>query len=418
YLANIQTSGENLSELINNILDLSKIEAEKITLSRENINFRLLIQGIYHINRAQAFQKEVKFSYEFDPRLPDVVRSDRTKLHQILMNLVSNAIKFTPGKKAVVLRAKRKEDRIVLQVEDQGIGIPKSRQKRVFEAFEQVDDSMTRHYGGTGLGLAIVKKMTELLKGEIRLESQEGKGSLFSVEIPLVEERSEESETEETNWEDVRFSPDNKVLVVEDEPTNRGMIEVLFDELGMDIETADDGKTGVQKAIELKPDLVLMDMHMPGMSGMEATQQIRLHPVGQGIPIVALSADAFVDQQNAAYEAGVSSYLTKPLNFKNLVPVLAKYLRRDRPVLPTSRESAEPTPLPGEIEKRLLEEFDSLLRIPPYDAMEVKLQVEKMIELGRGFDSPYDKVLRKILQASLSRNSQQIPQLIKEILHG
>ncbi len=418
YLANIKTSGRNLSELINNILDLSKIEAGKMFLSLEDINLKLLIQGIFHINKAQALEKDIDFKYEFDPQLPEFVFSDRTFVHQILMNLVSNAIKFTPERKAVVLRAKRERNSILLEVEDEGIGIPKKLYNQIFGAFEQIDVSMTRQYGGTGLGLAIVRKMTELLKGEIKLESEEERGSRFSITIPLVDARSQSNESEEFQWEDIRFSPENKVLLVEDEATNQEMIEVLFRELGIKIELADNGKTGIEKVIALKPDLILMDIHMPGMDGMEATRCIRLLREGKEIPIVALSADAFTGQQKTALQAGVSEYLTKPLDFKKLMPILSKYLKPDKSADSSTSEALTLHPLPESVEKQLLEEYSILADIPPYDAKEIKRQMNKMMAMCRGFDSPHCQKLNEILAASVSRNSQKIPQLIKDILHG
>jgi len=418
YLENIQTGGENLSELINNILDLSKIEADKITLTRESINLKLLVQGIFHINKTEALKKNVTFQYELDPRLPKYIYSDRTKLHQILMNLVSNAIKFSPNNKTVMLRVKRQRGELVFEVEDEGIGIPKNRQSHVFEAFEQVDESMTRRYGGTGLGLYIVRKMTDLLEGEIELASEEEKGSLFTVKIPLQETDSINIKNDEVHWEDCHFSKNNKVLVIEDDPTNMEMIEVLFRELGLKIEKADNGKRGVEKALELKPDLILMDMHMPEIDGMEATRQIRENELGENIPIVAVSADAFIRQQNAAYQAGVSHYLTKPLDFKRLIPILLKYLRQEKTqILPDLNQRNRPD-LPETIREQLHEETVRLSKIPRYDALGIKLQVQKMMELSKPYDSSYDDILPKIIDASKSRNSKKIPVLIKEILNG
>lgn len=418
YLENIQTGGENLSELINNILDLSKIEADKITLSRESINLKLLVQGIFQINKTQALKKNVTFQYEFDPRLPEYIYSDRTKIHQILMNLVSNAIKFSHNNKIVILRAKRQRGMLVFEVEDEGIGIPENRLSHIFEAFEQVDDSMTRCYGGTGLGLYIVRKMVDLLEGEIELTSEEGKGSLFSVKLPLQETHSVEFKIDEIHWEDYDFSPDNKVLVIEDDHNNMEMITVLFRELGLKIEKADNGKRGVEKALEIIPDVILMDMHMPEIDGMEATRQIRSNERGKNIPIVAVTADAFMRQQNAAYHAGVSDYLTKPLDFKRLIPVLIKYLRYEKPQISSDVNTTIRLEIPLDVKQQLHEETVKLSRIPRYDALEIKLQVQKMMELSKGFDSLYNEILPKIIDASKSRNSKKIPVLIKEILHG
>ncbi len=417
HLDHIKTSGENLSELINNVLDLSKIEAGKMVLVQEEINLKLLVQGIFHINKAQALEKGIAFTYEYDPRLPTFISSDRTRLQQVLMNLVSNAIKFTPEKGKVALRAYRNTHFMLFEVEDEGIGIPENRQMQIFEAFEQMDESLTRHHGGTGLGLAIVRKAIELLKGTVRLTSEVGAGSTFTVKIPLVETKSAVIEEPEFNWEELHFSEESCVLVVEDDPTNREMIEVLFRELGIRIEKAGDGKTGVKKALECKPDLVLMDMHMPGMDGMEATRRIKAKREGQDIPIIALSADAFTDQQQAAFKVGISDYLTKPLDFKKLVPLLLNYLPHDLSHNVVKRDPPSLLPLPVNEKTRILQGFRQLAEIPPYDAKEIKKQVQTLMEVCCKYDSPYFDVLSRIQKASLSRNSRAIPLLIKEILH-
>ncbi len=414
FLKNIKASAENLSELINNILDLSKIEAGKISISEEDLNLKLLVQGIYHINKAQAIQKGIRFNYDFAPDLPKVVRSDRTKLNQILMNLVSNAIKFTSQGKTVRIRALRKDDFILFQVKDEGIGISKDRHESIFESFEQADSSTTRNYGGTGLGLAIVKRVSELLGGEIEIQSELGKGSVFSVKIPLVETDAQLSVQKTVDWNDFHFSKDNKILMIEDNAMNQEMVRALFYELGMDVEIAGDGKLGVKMAMELEPDLILMDMHMPEMDGLEATRQIRDLPRGKEIPIVALSADAFSQQQNEALKAGVSAYLTKPLDVNKLLPILEKHLRWDKPF---KRESSKPTkPLPEKVEAKLLQEFRTLSKIPFYLTSEVEDQIRKMTPLCEDFDSPYVEILRQVEEAFNENNHQKAADLIDEAI--
>ena len=171
-IQSIYLSGKNLSELINNILDLSKIEAGKMELNEENVNLKILMQGIYSINTSLAENKKITLQYQIDPKLPEFFLMDRTKLNQILMNLCGNAIKFTPPKRSVFLEVLKKENFIEFNIRDEGIGIPKERQSSVFKAFEQSDKTISSNFGGTGLGLSIVKKMTELLNGSITLISK------------------------------------------------------------------------------------------------------------------------------------------------------------------------------------------------------------------------------------------------------
>ncbi|MBP7284866.1 MAG: hypothetical protein KBA66_24990, partial [Leptospiraceae bacterium] len=186
-IQSIYLSGKNLSELINNILDLSKIEAGKMELNEENVNLKILMQGIYSINTSLAENKKITLQYQIDPKLPEFFLMDRTKLNQILMNLCGNAIKFTPPKRSVFLEVLKKENFIEFNIRDEGIGIPKERQSSVFKAFEQSDKTISSNFGGTGLGLSIVKKMTELLNGSITLTSEVNQGTCFSVKFPLKE---------------------------------------------------------------------------------------------------------------------------------------------------------------------------------------------------------------------------------------
>lgn len=187
FLDKKNLSSQNLSELINNILDLSKIDAGKMKLSCEPLNLKQLFQGIYHINKVNTHKKGLNFSYTFDNKLSRTIEVDRTKINQILMNLASNAIKFTPKGKKVTLKAIKDQEFILFQITDQGIGIAKDRLKAIFNTFEQADNTISRRFGGTGLGLAITKKMVELMNGKISVESEEGKGSIFTVKIPLKE---------------------------------------------------------------------------------------------------------------------------------------------------------------------------------------------------------------------------------------
>lgn len=416
FLEIIKSSGENLSELINNILDLSKIEAGKTTISMENINLKLLVQEIFHINRAHAMKKNIQFIYTYDPRLPEIIYSDRTKLNQILMNITSNAIKFTPDGKAVSLNALREEDFIIFKVEDQGIGIPIEKQESIFEPFEQAETSTTRHYGGTGLGLSIAKSMAEVLGGKIELKSEKAKGSTFLVKIPLVES-SEGAATahEESNWDDIRFFRDNKILVVEDNIINQEMIQALFKTFDMEVHIADNGQSAIKMAIDLKPDLILMDMHMPGMDGIEAARKILLDSRCKDIPVVALSANAFSEQQQEAREAGVSDYLTKPLNINKLIPLLMKYLRYKQALL--SDDAANNPPLPDDIRSLLIDEFKILSEIPFYLTGKIASQFRKMLKLCEGHDSPFPEILKQVEDAAFSRDSKKMEDLIKEAVN-
>ncbi len=420
YLDNIKVAGNNLSELINNILDLSKIEAGKMGVSKEVLNLKLLFQGIYHINKAQAIQKEVYFTYDYDLELPVMVYSDRTKLNQILMNLISNAIKFTPEKKRVQITAKKQEDFIVFQVIDQGIGIAPSQWELIFDAFEQIDGSLTRPSQGTGLGLAITQKMIKLLGGHIAVESLPNQGSTFTVQIPLEEAQGKEEELEGlSEGQNVAFCEDNVVLVVEDNLMNQEMLQVWFENLGIQIHQAENGSQGIKKILELEsnhqmPDLILMDIHMPVMSGQEAIQHIRKYSQFSKIPIIGLSADAFAEQQQSAYQVGFTDYLTKPIDFKKLFTVLVKYLRQTEPVETKPQKVIARSPLPEAVQKDLQEEFKHLMDIPIFQGEQILEKTENIREMCKDYDYPHLDLLDQIDASVFEGNEVKFKMLVEK----
>ncbi|MFH2129339.1 MAG: ATP-binding protein [bacterium] len=326
YLDNIIQSGHNLTELVNNILDISKIEAGKMEIVKEVIHLRQLVNGIYTFNRAQADAKDLKLVCEFDLDPEIKILSDHTCLNQILMNLTANAIKFTPRDKTITIRVTRTADLLVFQIIDQGIGIPKEFQDIIFNSFEQLSDNNQYPLRGTGLGLAIVKNRVDLLGGTIDVDSEVGKRSVFTVKIPLEEVVDQPDEDRPVDLGQ-QFSPDNRILVVEDDPTNLMMIQALFEDMNLKIEIAENGKQGLEKVSAIQPHLVMLDMNMPVMSGLETILNIRSKPEPLNrTPIIVFSGDAFKEQQKEAFEAGADEYLTKPIDEGKLVSLLRKYL--------------------------------------------------------------------------------------------
>lgn len=414
-LRNIKLSGQNLSELINNILDLSKIEAGKMTLSLEPLNVKQLARGIYHINKNNASRKGVKLTYDFDSRLPEIIESDRTKLNQILMNLLTNAIKFTEIDKEVRLKLFSENSQLVMQVIDEGIGIAPERLPYIFEAFEQADNSVTRRYGGTGLGLAITQKMMEMLGGTISVESELDKGSIFTVRLPLIlpinTEAISENELENTEY---HFDPQNRILVVEDNQMNQDMIVSLFQELGLKVHLAENGEIGVKRAIELQPELIFMDMHMPIMDGITATRKIREEEYLKNTPIVALSADAFVEQQRKAIEAGVTEYITKPIEFAKLIPVLVKYLKQKKQVNEKTIETSIKY-LDHQTKQEIKAILENIRSIPPYHTDKIIAQVDLLRTLCKDLEeNQYYNLLHKIEDAAYAAEEELLIQTTEE----
>ena len=333
----IKESGESLLQLINDILDLSKIEAGKLDTEIIECSLGRLLGVIEPLMRPRAEAKGLSFEVVKSEGLPALIRTDPIRLRQCLINLVSNAIKFTEKgyvRINISLEEMRYESYIRFDIEDTGIGIPPDKQKLVFSKFEQADGSTSRKYGGTGLGLPITKQLAHFLGGELTLTSEEGKGSVFSLVIPAGVDVTTQPSLEEYEYTgelgeaDVDISKQAKVsgsvLVAEDSQTNQLLIKLLLEKLGLEITTVKDGKEAVEKVLSQSFDLIFMDIQMPNMNGYEATQELRSK--GITTPIVALTAHAMKGDDEKCISAGCDDYLAKPLNRKRLVETVHKYL--------------------------------------------------------------------------------------------
>ena len=322
-IQSIYLSGKNLSELINNILDLSKIEAGKMELNEENVNLKILMQGIYSINTSLAENKKITLQYQIDPKLPEFFLMDRTKLNQILMNLCGNAIKFTPPKRGVFLEVLKKENFIEFNIRDEGIGIPKERQSSVFKAFEQSDKTISSNFGGTGLGLSIVKKMTELLNGSITLTSEVNQGTCFSVKFPLKEPVKQDLKEKKFFK---KFETPYKVLIIDDNAMNYEILRFHLKKIGLQTFYANSGEIGVELALSNLPDIILLDIHMPGISGIEVRKRLLENETTANIPTIVMSADVFSESKDTVLEVAFSDFISKPIDFAELDSVLEKNL--------------------------------------------------------------------------------------------
>ncbi|MBK8394389.1 MAG: response regulator [Leptospiraceae bacterium] len=325
-IQNIYLGGRNLSELINNILDLSKIEAGKMEINEEDVNIKILLQGIYSINNSLAENKNINFQYKIDSTLPDYFLIDRTKLNQVIMNLCSNAIKFTPANGSVYIEAVKVDEMIEFKLKDEGIGIPKEKQARIFEAFEQSDKTISTNFGGTGLGLSIVKKMTEILGGSISLESEINQGSCFSVKFPL-KKSTKQSSNEKIVFK--KFENPYKVLVVDDNQMNYEILRFHLKKIGLESFYANNGESGLDLAQKILPDIILLDIHMPGISGVEVRKKLSQMEKTASIPTIVMSADVFSEAKNSTLEISFSDFISKPIDFNELNSLLEKNLRKN-----------------------------------------------------------------------------------------
>ena len=338
YLEIVKNSGSSLLTIIRDILDYSKIEAGKVDvhtsvfLPEEEIIAQLEILG------GLAHKKTIALQLESKELSALAVDADRDKINQILLNLIGNALKFTPegGQVTVSLAAEYLTDELLMlhySVTDTGIGISKENLLRLTQPFFQVESSATRSYQGTGLGLAIAKKMVELLGGELAVDSEPGKGATFrfsvlakAVEGPLV--REEQEVPTGILQKDMATAYPMRILLAEDNELNLQLMGLMFQELGYGFSVAKNGQEAVEKVASESFNLVFMDVQMPVLNGLEATEQIRQLPNGADLLIIGLSANAFEDDQNKALEVGMNDYLTKPIRLAGLAAKLEQYYRK------------------------------------------------------------------------------------------
>ena len=311
--------GQMLSELLNDVIDFSKIEAGRLELANEAVDPAALAEGVVRLLRPQAEAKGLTISVEGFEDLGWVL-TDPVRLRQALFNLVGNAVKFTlQGEIAV--RACRREGVLRIEIEDTGVGIPADAQARIFQRFDQGDASTTRRFGGSGLGLAITHRLAEMMGGAVGFTSVEGRGSTFWLEVAAPTAEAAQAAAEATG----AVLADLSILVVEDNATNRMIATKLLENLGADVETAADGYLGVEAAARGAFDLILMDVQMPGIDGLEAARRIRaLGGAVAQVPIVALTANVLSHQRQAYLEAGMDGVVGKPISPASLLAEIAR----------------------------------------------------------------------------------------------
>ena len=348
YLTTIHRSGAQLVELINDILDVSKIEAGRFELERIGCSPEQIISEVVSVLRVRAKQKGLQLEYDLATALPQSIQSDPGRLRQLIMNLVGNAIKFTEQGSIRIVAGMTKSVPPQLQIEvaDTGMGIPVEKLEVIFDPFCQADTSVTRRFGGTGLGLAISRKIAEALGGRLTVQSEVGAGSVFRATIDtgsvtgqsLVQSADTSIPADAPARNDEVRLTGKRILIVDDGETNRKLIQLVLRRAGAEVSTACDGLQAIHATEEIQPEVILMDMQMPVMDGYSATRELRMK--GYTSPIIALTAHAMKGDEEKCLKAGCSGYLTKPVDSPLLLATIVRELK-----LATEPTVAIPTPV-------------------------------------------------------------------------
>ncbi|MDM8548111.1 response regulator [Candidatus Venteria ishoeyi] len=345
-LQSIQRGSDYLLTLINDILDLAKIEAGRFELFPEVWDTHEFFKELTAMFRIRAEQKEIAFQYKHHNSLPKSLYSDDKRLRQIVMNLVGNAIKFTE-QGCVTLTAKMIENQLTLEISDTGIGIPAEKVVEIFKPFQQTGSTAHKRQG-TGLGLAITQKLINNMAGEIKLESTPGKGSCFHIKVPvepvstLIEANPYQKDMPQViGYKRQQGEGAFRVLIVDDVPSNREVLSLLLKPLGFDVREVENGKQCLEVIQTWASDIILLDLHMPGIDGFEVAQTLQKSYLSQNTPIIAISASAFAEDRIAALSAGCKAHLSKPVNFNELLDNLSRFLPLDWNYLTTEQTEGE-----------------------------------------------------------------------------
>jgi PAS domain S-box-containing protein len=341
YMDQVRVSGESLLAIVTAVLDFSKLEAGRFDLEHNEFNLPDMVRQAVHTVLPTALAKHLEVFIDSNPDTPRIVVGDGARLRQVLLNLLSNAVKFTDQGRVVVCveTKKRIDNKAVLQflVSDTGIGVPHEKLKAIFEPFTQVDGSVTRRYGGTGLGLAIARQLVEMFEGQIWVESEPGRGSIFRftavVGLPTRAEAVQSIEPKLSAEPATELRRPLRILLAEDNVVNQRVIARMLEKLGWEVAVVGDGNAAVAKSGEVDYDLILMDVQMPELDGLSATIAIRARErqVGGHVPIVALTAYAMQGDRERCLMAGMDDYLPKPVRAEDLQKIMSRFISLSTP---------------------------------------------------------------------------------------
>ncbi|MBU0469134.1 MAG: response regulator, partial [Candidatus Omnitrophica bacterium] len=331
YLKIIQRRGKLLVNLLSDILDIGKIESGKFNVEMNYIDFEDTINSIVEIIKPEVARKGLVFKHEYDKRLPSNIKSNHLSIHQILLNLLNNALKFTrQGEICLYTELDEKNKAVKITVKDTGIGIALTDRKMIFDSFSQVNMTTTKEYEGAGIGLFLVKKLTDQMGGSIEVSSEIGKGSEFTVTFPLdghnqlTNDSQQAGTNNESGFSEEEAFKQLKILEVDDDDGCSALMCIYLKELGIkEIDTAFNGEEAIEKIKKTSYDIILMDIKMPVMDGIEATKTIR-EKISSDLPIIAVTAFVMPEEQNIYFESGMNEFCAKPVNMKMLKEKILK----------------------------------------------------------------------------------------------
>ncbi|MDM8564670.1 PAS domain S-box protein [Candidatus Halobeggiatoa sp. HSG11] len=425
YLNSIQTAGKSLLNIINDILDLSKIEAGRLEIQYEPVNPATIFNELQQIFALTIAEKKLEFIIDIDAELPTALILDEIRLRQVLLNLVGNAIKFTDtgyvklnAKKIYKTNVHNQLD-LIITITDTGIGVPTDQQELIFESFKQQDGQSTRKYGGTGLGLAISKRLVEMMNGQISVTSIPDKGSSFSIALQDVDVAiSIPSTLQQDNFRfhNMLFAK-AKILVVDDIESNRNLLKEYLSQVNLEVITAENGQEALLMVEKYQPDLILMDLRMPKMNGYEATDRLKANPNTAKIPIIALTASIITEKIKSHHFDG---FLPKPVNIQELLTKLFNHLKyyENNSTQDTDLETVTPTTINIELKDKIIQEIMPFLtEIDTAVEMDIVSEcAEKLIELGKHYNIPnFIYHGERLLDCSQTFNIANIHEILKEL---
>jgi CheY-like chemotaxis protein len=406
----IRKSGEHLLTLINDILDMAKIEAGKMELYPTDIPLARFVQTVADIVGVKAAQKQLHLACDLAPDLPPWVRIDEKRLRQVLLNLLSNAVKFTDAGEVTLQVRFVPPDRLAFDVRDTGIGIAVDQLDAIFEPFEQAGD-VRRHLAGTGLGLAITRQYVRLMGGDIRVDSQVGRGSTFRFDVqatPVHASTAAVVARTVTGY----AGPRRKVLVVDDVAENRAVAADLLASLGFEVIEAADGEAGLALAQRLRPDLVLLDVAMPKLDGLEVVRALRRQDAFRNLPVIALSASVSTSDSEQCLAAGMDAFLPKPLDADRLLEQIARLLHLEW--TNGAAKTAVP-PVEGPVVAPPAAEMELLYRLARSGNMqEIVAQAERLAAL----DDRYRPFANRLSALAKGYQSKAVLRLVEEYWQG